>query len=87
MVVINLVELLDGVQTVQGALARFKEKGAKFFILQNLGNTYEVIEAREQFAILGEVSKRAGVDQYLHPYGTSVSYSVYEIEDDIPEAH
>ena len=70
---IGLVELIGKASTLKEAL--WNLQGTELLIDSKFGgSSYRVIEIRDEFAIIEDVVRPN--EQYLHPYGTSVAYSV-----------
>ncbi len=70
---INLKEIVGNSQTLIDAFNKLK--GMEIMQEDHLGSSYITIEARKEFVILEENSLER--NQFLHPYGTSVLYYVF----------
>ena len=77
---LKLTEILKESHTMQDAFTELK--GMEILIRTDLGLSYIPVSAKSEFVILE--NNGGDREQFLHPYGSNVAYSVYNSN---PEKH
>jgi hypothetical protein len=72
-----LNEILADANSLGEVFAKLKDKNLEVMIIKNLGMTYKPIIIKSDFAII-EDSHSNSKEGYIHPYGTTMGYAIYE---------